>query len=339
MAIYFECPHCRERLKALEGLAGRKAVCTKCKKRLIIPENRTALAPVKGTKFQNNRAKGEIEIEDEFDKLDSEIERAIQKKEAEIQKEKVERRAKSREVCEVISQKVFVELVKEVDQEIVEHVNARENEMKEPEKNNSISLYDTVFIGAEPATVQKLITSALKSHPNTFVNHSGMARIRSHRTVAGANRMSRRSKIPKGDDLIELIKEAFHRDERVSHESIDISVTNEKVTLKGDVRTHRRRLAAQEIASSFEGCRNVVNGLTVDPETPLSDTEVAKNVKYSLDASADITADVVNATATNGFVSLSGAVRSPWERLVAKDVARSVRGVRDVENLLVIDLT
>ena len=326
MAIYFECPHCREQLRALEGLTGRKVVCTKCKKRIVIPKNRTARVPVKGPKFQYDRAKGESEAEGEFAKFDNEIER-----------EKAERRKKSGQRGEVISQQVFVQLVKEVDQEIVEHVNAKNNEMKEAEKSDSITLDDTVFIGAEPVTVQKLITSAMKSHPSTLVNRAGIARIKQHQTVAEANRVSRGGKISKDDDPIELIKEAFHRDERISREPIDVSVTNGKVTLNGAVRTHRRRLAAQEIASSFEGCCDVVNNLTIDPGIPLPDTEVAKNVNCSLNASADVTADVVNATVRNGFVSLSGAVRSPWERFVAEDVARSAQGVRDVENLLVVD--
>jgi osmotically-inducible protein OsmY len=338
MVIYFECPHCREQLKALEGLAGRTGVCTKCKKKLIIPVNRSARAPGKGTKSKYKRAKGESEAEDEIAKLDGEIEKVIQKKETEIEQEKIERRTKSGEGCEVISQKVFVELVKEVDQEIEANVKSKENEMRNTKKNDNTVLKDAVFIGAEPTTVQKLINSTIRSNPNALDSSAGTARIKRHRTVTGANGISRRSKIQKDDDLIKLVKEAFNADERVSLEPIDVSAINGTVTLSGSVRTHRRGLAAQEIASSFEGCLNAVNRLTVDPETPLSDTEVAKNVKCSLDASADITADVVNATATNGFVSLSGPVRSPWERLVAEDVARSVRGVRDVENLLVIDL-
>jgi len=337
MAIYFKCPHCRERLKAFEGLAGRKAVCTKCKRRLIIPENRTARAPVKGAKSQHKRAKGESEAEDEIAKLDSEIEKAIQEKEAEIKKEKTERRAKSREGCEVIPEKVFVELVKEVDQEIVEHINSKENEMKEAEKKDSIALYDTAFIAAEPATIQKLITSAMKSNPNILASCAGRARIKRHRTVAGSNRTRGRSKMSKDDDLIDIMKDTLHRDERLSLEPIDVSVADGMVTLNGAARTHRRRLAAQEIVSSFEGCRDVVNKLTVDPEAPPPDTEVAKSVMCSLNASADVVADVVNVTVTNGFASLSGAVRSPWERLVAEDVARSAQGVRDVENLLVVD--
>jgi len=337
MAMYFKCPHCRVRLKAFERLAGRKAVCTKCKKRFIIPGNRTARAPVKGAQSQDKRAIGEPGSEDEFAEIESEIEEAIQKREAEIDKVKTEQRFKSREVREVISQEVFVGLVKEVDQEIAEHVNSKEDEMREAEKNDSTILGDAVFIGAEPATVQKLITSAMRSNPTALVGSSGTARIKRRRTVAQAKRMSRRSKIPKDDDLIELIEEAFHRDERVCLEPINVSVTNGMVTLNGAARTYRRKLAAQEIASSFEGCRDVVNKLTVDPETPPPDREVAKNVKCSLNASADVTADVVNAAVTNGSVSLSGAVRSAWERLVAEDVARSAQGVRDVENLLVVD--
>lgn len=338
MAIYFKCPHCRKQLKALEELAGRAAVCAKCKKKFIVPVNRTSRSPVKGTKSLYKRAKEKSEAEDEFAKLDSEVEKAIQENEVEFEKEKTKPRTEDMEGCEVISQKVFVELIKDVDQEIEEHVKSKDNEMREIKKNDSNVLREAVFIGAEPTIVQKLINSSIKSKPNALASSVGTTRIKGHRTVTGANGISRRGKIRKDDELIKLIKEAFNSDERVFLEPIDVTAINGTVTLSGAVRTHRRRLAAQEIASSFEGCRNIVNRLTVDPETPLSDTEVAKNVKCSLDVSADITADVVNATATNGFVSLSGAVRSPWERLVAEDVARSVRGVRDVENLLVIDL-
>jgi osmotically-inducible protein OsmY len=139
------------------------------------------------------------------------------------------------------------------------------------------------------------------------------------------------------EDLSGLIENAIRRDERVYLQPIDVSVDDGIVTLTGTVRSHRRKLVAYEIASSFEGCRDVVNKLAVDPEAPLPDMEVAKNVVASLNASADITPDAITVRVTDGVASLSGAVSTQWERFVAGDVARRARGVRGVENLLAVN--
>jgi osmotically-inducible protein OsmY len=138
------------------------------------------------------------------------------------------------------------------------------------------------------------------------------------------------------EDLSDLIKDAIRKDERVYLQPIEISVEEGIVTLTGNVRSYSRKLVAYEIASSFEGCRDVVNKLVVDPEAPIPDMEVAKNVASSLTASADITPEAINVEVTDGLVSLSGLVSSQWERSVAESIARSARGVRDVDNQLTV---
>jgi osmotically-inducible protein OsmY len=139
------------------------------------------------------------------------------------------------------------------------------------------------------------------------------------------------------ENLAELVKIAIKRDERVYLQPIDVSVDDGIVTFTGTVRSHRRKEVAYEIASSFEGCRDVANKLVIDPAAPIPDMEVAKNVVSSLNASADIESDAINVEVTNGVMSLNGVVSTQWERHVAEDVARSVRGVRDVENLIVVN--
>jgi len=139
------------------------------------------------------------------------------------------------------------------------------------------------------------------------------------------------------EDLSGLIENAIRKDKRVYLQPIDVCVEDGIVTLTGTVRSHRRKLVAYEIASSFEGCRDVVNKLAVDPEVPLPDMEVAKNVVSSLNASADIAPDAVNVTVTDGVASLGGTVSTQWERFVAGDVAMSARGVRGVEDLLTVN--
>jgi len=79
--------------------------------------------------------------------------------------------------------------------------------------------------------------------------------------------------------------------------------------------------------------------LVVEPAGPIPDTEIAHNVRDALNAHADITKETIAISATRGVVSLNGNVGSNWERIVAEDVARSARGVKDVQNLLVVGLS
>jgi osmotically-inducible protein OsmY len=144
--------------------------------------------------------------------------------------------------------------------------------------------------------------------------------------------------MPTDTELAKRIKHAIFRDEGLSSQPIEISVNKGIVTLSGSVQTYRRKLVAHEIASSFEGCRGVVNELIVEPPGPISDEETADNVRAVLDAHADITKETIAVSATAGIVSLNGNVGSQWERLIAEDVARSARGVKDVQNFLVVDL-
>jgi osmotically-inducible protein OsmY len=61
-------------------------------------------------------------------------------------------------------------------------------------------------------------------------------------------------------------------------------------------------------------------------------------VRAALNSHADVTKQTIAVSVTGGLVKLSGNVGDQWERVTAKDVALSVRGVRDVQNLLTIDL-
>jgi osmotically-inducible protein OsmY len=139
------------------------------------------------------------------------------------------------------------------------------------------------------------------------------------------------------EHLAKLVENAIRRDERVYLQPIEVSVNDGIVTLDGTVRSHRRKLVAYEIASSFEGCRDVVNKLAVDPETPPPDKEVVKNVVSSLNANADIVEGTINVAVADGVASLTGTVKGDWERFIAEDVALSAKGVRGVENKLIVD--
>jgi len=142
----------------------------------------------------------------------------------------------------------------------------------------------------------------------------------------------------KNEKLAGWIRDELRRDARVSEHSIDVSVTDGMVTLQGAVQSFRRKLAAQEIASSYEGCRGVVNELQVRSPGQLSDTEIAGHVRAMLDAHADITKAAITVTVKAGEVTLAGNIGNHAEHTLAVDLVMSVRGVRSVLDVMVVDL-
>ena len=142
----------------------------------------------------------------------------------------------------------------------------------------------------------------------------------------------------KDEMLCGQIKQAIMLDGRLSEQPIEVAVQNGTVTLTGTVQSHNRKLAAQLIASSFDGCRGVVNDLKVMPPGHVSDDRIAEYVRAALDAHAEITAETTTVSVSNGVATLSGTAASHWERTLAEDVALGSKGVCTVKNLLVVNL-
>jgi osmotically-inducible protein OsmY len=142
----------------------------------------------------------------------------------------------------------------------------------------------------------------------------------------------------KDEMLCEQIKQAFMLDDRLTEQPIEVAVRNGTATLTGTVQSHNRKLAAQLIATSIEGCRGVVNELHVEPSGHVSDEHSAEYVRAALDAHADITKETVTVSVSNGTVTLNGSVASHWERTLAEDLALGCKGVCAVKNLLVVNL-
>lgn len=141
----------------------------------------------------------------------------------------------------------------------------------------------------------------------------------------------------KDAELAEVVNQALLRDATLSLHPIHVSADNGFVTLKGVVQTYRRKAHAEELAASFDSCRGVINELEVNPPGPISDAEVTGHVRSALDAHADITPESIKVTVLNGKVTLAGLVSSTSESSTAEDVALSARGVRSVENLIMVD--
>ncbi len=69
-----------------------------------------------------------------------------------------------------------------------------------------------------------------------------------------------------------------------------------------------------------------------------SDSEIAQAVENHLRSDAQLASDAIEASVTDGKVTLLGSVDSPAERDHAKFLAETVNGVRDVQNDLTVKL-
>ncbi len=146
------------------------------------------------------------------------------------------------------------------------------------------------------------------------------------------------SMIDPDKELQGMILTDLLNDPRLSSQSVKVNVEQGIVTLTGTVHSYRRKLAAHEMAACYDGVRDVVNNLIVEPDQPTTDEQVAARVRNALDASADVTKEAISVKVVGGTVTLEGNCGSQWERVVAEDVTRSVRGVKDVNNLLLVNL-
>lgn len=139
-------------------------------------------------------------------------------------------------------------------------------------------------------------------------------------------------------DLKQTIESELLSDDRISSQRINIEIEDGIAILRGTIRSFRRKLVAQQIVATYEGIREVRNELVVEPNQASSDEEIADNIRASLNASADVAKEAIVVSVGGGKVTLAGNVGSHWERVVAEDVTRGVRGVRDVVNMLVVDM-
>ncbi len=132
-------------------------------------------------------------------------------------------------------------------------------------------------------------------------------------------------------DITSAVEERFLFDKAVPWSFIDIKTNEGIVSLTGTVDNLLAKERATKIAESVKGVRSVVNSVNVQT-VARTDEEIRKDVENALlmDPAAD--SYEVKTAVTGGVVSLSGTVQSFQEQSLALQLARQVRGVRDVKS-------
>jgi hyperosmotically inducible periplasmic protein len=141
------------------------------------------------------------------------------------------------------------------------------------------------------------------------------------------------------------IKGKLAADSETSAIKIGVDTTHGVVTLSGVVPTEREKAKAEQLARSTEGITQVINNITINPDS-LGATSVAKKTEEAVtDATilAKIKAKLLtegitntNVDVANGVVTLRGEVENDKQVTLAADIARSTVGVTSVNNQLAI---
>lgn len=128
-------------------------------------------------------------------------------------------------------------------------------------------------------------------------------------------------------DTAAAVEAQLEKDSLTAPLDLTVSVSDGVATLAGTVSSPDEQARAIEIARGVVGVSEVTNGLTFDPDALLAST-----VKSALAADPALAAVPIEVDARNGFVRLISDATDADQRERARAVARSVVGVKDVED-------
>ena len=119
--------------------------------------------------------------------------------------------------------------------------------------------------------------------------------------------------------------------EQVSSHLIDVETVDGVVTLSGSVDNMLAKEQAIRITKSFKGVRSVIDKLNVRPVLR-TDEDIADDVEIAFALDPATESYEVDVSVDDGIVTLEGTVESWTERKLAEDVAKGVKGVKEVRN-------
>jgi hyperosmotically inducible protein len=141
------------------------------------------------------------------------------------------------------------------------------------------------------------------------------------------------------EEIKKDVADQLYWDSRVSAAAVKVEVDDGRVRLSGTVPTYSARRAAQEDAWLVPGVRAVDNQLKVAYESDVqvpADAEISANLTNIIRWDADLENADIDASVTDGWVTLRGAVDAYWKKLRAEELASTLTGVHGVTNELAV---
>jgi len=135
------------------------------------------------------------------------------------------------------------------------------------------------------------------------------------------------------------VKSALVQDPTTRARNISVNTLNGTVELSGFVDSHAESREAERDASNVPGVRSVQNQLQITGEpgravvgSATSDQAISENVRSALASNPDTSTPRIKVSTSEGVVQLAGFVDTSEQRSEAGSIARSVQGVRSVDN-------
>jgi hyperosmotically inducible protein len=127
--------------------------------------------------------------------------------------------------------------------------------------------------------------------------------------------------------------------DKVSANDVNVEVEKGVVQLSGFVATEEERIEAGRVAGDIIGVKSVSNKLLVKETdrsmgTVMSDQMIETKVNAALMSDQGTDAGDIDVEVRDGMVQLSGFVSSEVEKQRAGEIAKGVKGVKDVHNSL-----
>ena len=141
---------------------------------------------------------------------------------------------------------------------------------------------------------------------------------------------------PRAREVIANVKQELANTEGLDAASIRVTLDDGMIALSGEVENILAHDLAIRAATTVRGVRAIDDNITVRP-SDRPDRQIERDVETALAINPATEYWDINVVVVDGRATLDGSVESLAEKSLASRVAKGVRGVRGVENDIVID--
>jgi len=142
--------------------------------------------------------------------------------------------------------------------------------------------------------------------------------------------------LPSSEEVEQRVRYVLAWNPDIDSTNIEVRADAGLVRLEGTVDAFWKKLFAADLAMSVGGVLDVVNKLAVVPTNDIIDESIADDIVGALGRNSLVSAEAVDVTVRNGFVSLEGTVPGRLARDAALEVAYYTPGVTGVEDRLIV---
>ena len=123
----------------------------------------------------------------------------------------------------------------------------------------------------------------------------------------------------------------------IDSQGIQVTSFEGKVRLEGTVPNWEELDEAQRVASEVRGVKEIENMLIIDMSITRTDQDIKADVVSALERNVYLTDLPITVSVKEGMVTLEGAVASPYEKDLAREIVKKMSQVVRVENYLLIE--